>query len=74
MSYEIIKRKTCHTGTAYRIAGDYGPSVHPTPKNQPIAIINEDQGVELPGQGKINVGADIVFQIKNAQQAEESSG
>ncbi|WP_307891736.1 YhgE/Pip domain-containing protein [Bacillus swezeyi] len=49
------------------------PSVHPTPKNLPIAIVNEDQGVELPGQGKINVGADIVLQIKNSQQAEESA-
>ncbi len=32
------------------------PSVNPTPKNLPIAILNEDTGVTLPDQGQLNIG------------------
>jgi YhgE/Pip-like protein len=36
------------------------PSVQPQPKNLPIAIVNEDEGVELPNQPKMNMGQTIV--------------
>ena len=43
------------------------PSVQPQPKNLPIAIVNEDVGVEIPNQPKMNMGKTIVEMIqKNA--------
>lgn len=39
------------------------PSVQPQPKNLPIALVNEDQGVELPNQPKLNMGETIVDMI-----------
>jgi YhgE/Pip-like protein len=36
------------------------PSVQIQPKNLPIAIVNEDEGVELPNQPKMNMGKTIV--------------
>ncbi|AGK52859.1 YhgE/Pip domain-containing protein [Bacillus sp. 1NLA3E] len=36
------------------------PSVQPQPKNLPIAIVNEDEGVEIPNQPKMNMGQTIV--------------
>lgn len=39
------------------------PSVQPQPKNLPIAIVNEDQGIELPNQTKLNIGETIVDMI-----------
>jgi YhgE/Pip-like protein len=42
-------------------------SVQPQPKNLPVAIVNEDQGVEIPNQPKMNMGQKIVEMIqKNA--------
>lgn len=32
------------------------PSVHPQPKNLPIAVVNEDEGVAIPGQPEMNMG------------------
>lgn len=46
------------------------PSVNPTPKNLPIAIVNEDNGVELPNQTKLNMGQTIVENIKHAAKAQ----
>ncbi|MDR7240538.1 YhgE/Pip domain-containing protein [Neobacillus drentensis] len=40
------------------------PSVHPQPKNLPIAIVNEDVGVEIPNQPKMNMGQTIVEMIQ----------
>ena len=40
------------------------PTVQPQPKNLPIAIVNEDQGVEIPNQPKMNMGQTIVDIIK----------
>lgn len=40
------------------------PSVQPQPKNLPIAIVNEDQGVEIPNQPKMNIGQTIVEMIQ----------
>ena len=45
------------------------PSVQAQPKNLPIAIVNEDQGVELPGQPKLNVGNSIVEMIQTTAGA-----
>ncbi len=39
------------------------PSVSPTPKNLPIAIVNEDQGVLSPAQEKVNMGDTIVKMV-----------
>ncbi|KAB2329528.1 DUF3533 domain-containing protein [Cytobacillus depressus] len=40
------------------------PSVQPQPKNLPIAIVNEDVGVEIPNQPKMNMGQTIVDMIQ----------
>ncbi|MED4228945.1 YhgE/Pip domain-containing protein [Neobacillus cucumis] len=40
------------------------PSVQPQPKNLPIAIVNEDQGVQIPNQLMINMGQTIVEMIQ----------
>lgn len=40
------------------------PSVQVQPKNLPVAIVNEDQGVEIPNQPKMNMGQNIVDMIQ----------
>lgn len=40
------------------------PSVQPQPKNLPIAIVNEDQGVQIPNQPSMNMGQTIVDMIQ----------
>lgn len=47
------------------------PTVQPQPKNLPIAIVNEDQGVEIPNQPKMNMGQTIVDNMKKASKSEE---
>ncbi|WP_332645901.1 YhgE/Pip domain-containing protein [Lysinibacillus sp. 54212] len=52
------------------------PSVQPKPENLPIAIVNEDWGVEIPNQAKLNVGKTIVEGIQatsKTQKGEESA-
>ncbi|KMY50232.1 YhgE/Pip domain-containing protein [Peribacillus loiseleuriae] len=44
------------------------PSVNPTPKNLPIAFVNEDQGVTLPNQTKLNMGETITKMIQNTSK------
>ncbi|WP_175072878.1 YhgE/Pip domain-containing protein [Terribacillus sp. AE2B 122] len=45
------------------------PSVQPEPKNLPIAIVNEDTGVDIPNQSKLNMGQSIVEMIKENSKA-----
>lgn len=45
------------------------PSVQAKPKNLPIAIVNEDQGVEIPNQPKVNLGKNIVDMIQTTAGA-----
>ncbi|MFJ7826126.1 YhgE/Pip domain-containing protein [Psychrobacillus sp. NPDC096623] len=45
------------------------PSVQPQPKNLPIAIVNEDEGMEIPNQPKINIGQTIVEMIQKNPKA-----
>ncbi|MER2079433.1 YhgE/Pip domain-containing protein [Psychrobacillus psychrotolerans] len=40
------------------------PTVQPQPKNLPIAIVNEDVGVEIPNQPKMNMGQTIAEMIQ----------
>lgn len=40
------------------------PSVHIQPKNLPIAIVNEDQGADIPNQPKMNMGQTIVDMLQ----------
>ncbi|WP_273851930.1 YhgE/Pip domain-containing protein [Guptibacillus spartinae] len=50
------------------------PSVNPTPKDLPIAILNEDTGVTLPAQGQLNMGnkiSDSVVDSKATSQMVE---
>lgn len=47
------------------------PSVNPTPKNLPIAFVNEDQGVTLPDSSKVNMGNTVGEMIQSS--AKESS-
>ena len=42
------------------------PSVQPQPKNLPIAIVNEDEGVEIPNQPKMNMGQTIVEMMQKS--------
>ncbi|RID83506.1 DUF3533 domain-containing protein [Peribacillus asahii] len=45
------------------------PSVQPQPKNLPIAIVNEDEGVEIPNQPKMNMGQTIVEMMQKNSKA-----
>ncbi|WP_270181240.1 YhgE/Pip domain-containing protein [Alkalihalobacillus sp. CinArs1] len=48
------------------------PAVNQTPKNIPVAVVNLDEGAEIPEQGKLNVGNTIVESMqKMAASAEE---
>lgn len=49
------------------------PSVHPQPKNLPIAIVNEDEGMEIANQPKVNMGKSIVNMIQKSSQTEEEN-
>ena len=41
------------------------PSIDPAPKNLPIALVNEDEGMELPaGQGVVRLGEELIRQVK----------
>ncbi|MFC5559414.1 YhgE/Pip domain-containing protein [Ureibacillus thermophilus] len=42
------------------------PSVQPQSKNLPIAIVNEDEGVEIPNQPTMNMGQTIVDMIQES--------
>jgi YhgE/Pip-like protein len=42
------------------------PSVQPQPKNLPIAIVNEDKGVEIPNQPKMSMGQTIVEMMQKS--------
>lgn len=44
-------------------------SVNPTPKNLPIAIVNEDQGITFPSKGTINVGKLMVTKINSLSKS-----
>lgn len=37
----------------------------------PIAIVNEDQGVEIPNQPKMNMGQTIVDTVKKSSKSDE---
>ncbi|MDF1996778.1 YhgE/Pip domain-containing protein [Peribacillus frigoritolerans] len=47
------------------------PSVQPQPKNLPIAIVNEDEGVEIPNQPKMNMGQTIVEMMEKNTTTDE---
>ncbi len=47
------------------------PTVQPQPKNLPIAIVNEDAGVEIPNQPKMNMGQTIVEMMHVATSTEQ---
>ncbi len=50
------------------------PSVQPQPKNLPIAIVNEDEGVEIPNQPKMNMGQTIVEMMQKNSKATKDEG
>ena len=41
-------------------------------ENLPIAIVNEDQGVEIPNQPKMNMGQTIVDNMKRHQNQKKN--
>jgi len=49
------------------------PTVQPQPKNLPIAIVNEDVGVDIPNQPKMNMGQTIVEMMKDSTKTEKNS-
>ncbi|TCZ73820.1 DUF3533 domain-containing protein [Paenibacillus albiflavus] len=48
------------------------PGAKQAPKNVPLAIVNEDLGVDIPNQGKMNFGATLVDMLN--QPMKETSG
>ncbi|MFC4776924.1 YhgE/Pip domain-containing protein [Paenibacillus sp. GCM10023252] len=50
------------------------PTVHPTPKNLPIAIVNQDQGAEVPGQGKLNRGELLAAKVMESASSTAANG
>ncbi len=46
-------------------------SVNPTPKNLPIAIVNEDEGINVPTKGKINQGDIMVSKINEVTNSQK---
>jgi YhgE/Pip-like protein len=42
------------------------PTIQPQPKNLPIAIVNEDEGVEIPNQPAMNMGKTFVDMIQES--------
>ncbi|MEE6132832.1 YhgE/Pip domain-containing protein [Priestia sp. GS2] len=48
------------------------PSVNPSPRSLPIAIVNEDEGFDIRNKGKINMGNTFVEKIGDL--AKKSSG
>lgn len=47
------------------------PSVQPQPKNLPIAIVNEDEGVQIPNQPEMNMGKTIVETVEKNTTTDE---
>lgn len=41
------------------------PSVSPSPKELPIALVNEDSGVSLPNQTQVNMGKQVIEKIQS---------
>ncbi|WP_130616520.1 YhgE/Pip domain-containing protein [Cohnella abietis] len=50
------------------------PSINPSPKNLPIAIVNEDQGAEVPNQGQVNRGDLIAQNLQAITSANPAQG
>ncbi|GGI15655.1 YhgE/Pip domain-containing protein [Gottfriedia solisilvae] len=48
-------------------------SVNPTPKNLPIAIVNEDEGITVPTKGEINLGKIMVSKINEVTNSQKES-
>lgn len=48
-------------------------SVNPTPKNLPIAIVNEDEGIIVPTKGEINLGKIMVSKINEVTNSQKES-
>ncbi|WP_408895131.1 ABC transporter permease [Paenibacillus taichungensis] len=45
------------------------PSVQPKPDSLPVAIVNEDQGVQIPNQPQMNMGQKIVEMIQKSSSS-----
>ncbi len=48
------------------------PTVNPSPKDLPVAIINLDTGVDIPGKGNMNMGKTIIENINKAMAVDPS--
>lgn len=46
------------------------PSINPSPKEMPVAIVNLDAGIDVPDVGKMNMGNTIVENISKAMSAD----
>ncbi|MBO1627081.1 YhgE/Pip domain-containing protein [Bacillus arachidis] len=46
-----------------------GSTVNPVPKDLPVALVIQDTGVNLPGQGSVNIGDKIKEQILQNKQS-----
>lgn len=45
------------------------PTINPLPVNLPIALVNEDTGMETPDQGRINLGEEISLNIQEISKS-----
>lgn len=43
------------------------------PKNLPVAIVNEDQGLDIPNQPRINMGKNIDQTIQKTSTTDDES-
>lgn len=49
------------------------PSVQPELKNLPIAIVNEDEGIQIPNQPEVNMGQKVVDMVQERSKATAES-
>lgn len=50
------------------------PSINPHPENLPIAVVNEDAGMDVPGQGHMNGGEKLLEGMQTALSAQAKGG
>ncbi|NIK79219.1 YhgE/Pip-like protein [Paenibacillus castaneae] len=50
------------------------PSINPHPENLPIAVVNEDEGMDVPGQDHMNGGEKLLEGMQTALSAQAKGG
>ncbi|WP_141505652.1 YhgE/Pip domain-containing protein [Paenibacillus luteus] len=50
------------------------PSINPHPENLPIAVVNEDAGIDIPDQGHVNGGEKLLEGMQSALSEKNNGG